>query len=100
MQFRWNGWIMVGSHLSDSAFIVNIWKVISCCSLAPPSQHQDGGARGVRAHEKARVMRCLPLTPKLCRRLRKIPAAPSTVIVTGKLISQQKTFKVGTKSLN
>ena len=52
------------SHLSDSAFIVNIWKVISCCSLplrVTTSRREERGESELMNG----AMRCLPLTPKL-----------------------------------
>ena len=52
------------SHLSDSAFIVNIWKVISCCSLPPRVTTSRREERG-ESELMNGAMRCLPLTPKL-----------------------------------
>lgn len=52
------------SHLSDSAFIVNIWKVISCRSLplrVTTSRREERGESELMTG----VMQCVPLTPKL-----------------------------------
>ena len=87
------------SHLSDSAFIVNIWKVISCRSL-PPSRHniKTGGARGIRAHDWGNAMCTLDTQT---RRLREIPPPPIESLLRGNLLANKKTFLgVGTKSLN